>query len=580
VDEESRTRETLQAQIQELESKLQAKIEKESGALDTYREDTNRVMCLELKEPCRWNSTYQQLKSYVMRTGDLPPVPSACVAEVDRRLSIWVQEMKSLVFSKSQRIVNAPHRIEALESLGIEWIESSEDRWNSMLGKLVAYKRQHDTVKLPSFMQCRKSKDKDLTALRHWVDVQEAEVKSGAMAKRRDRLKKLQNLGLPWKLTWEQDWDHYVVELLKFRSKYGHLNVGLASSPSGNNAHSDLSEFTSHLLERLKKSSTVKLTNDELRDLGSKGLLGDLKSMAQCPLGRPSTNGNQGEGILRLVPLERVKEVNYWAGMLEQLKFYQAQTGKLTFPPHRGGDPSTREGNNDFAHLRDWVEVQRTNFQNKTLEESRIKELRNLGLEFDPWHVMFNRLRKYKREAGTVRLPKDYKSSESVDKSYDQKKEDEELTEICKWVQDQIRLYRKDELEIGRKKKLRKLGVKLTKGHMGKVPWEDRFDEMMDYYHTHKMCLPKRDGPLRQWIIELVNLIQNGYVSNRRQKLIHQERIGPYLRPEVIFGGISPNMPSAFSEGNKKRKAAVVAQPRDNNSGDDAKKAKTEVMAV
>mmetsp|Transcript_42990 Transcript_42990/g.91412 ORF Transcript_42990/g.91412 Transcript_42990/m.91412 type:complete len:933 (+) Transcript_42990:300-3098(+) len=569
VAEESWVRGSVQEEIRRLESQLRANIKDEDEALEDCREKTNRVMCLEMEEPCRWNSTYRQLKAYVMRTGDLPPVPSACAAEVDRRLSIWVQEMKSLVYSKSERMTNAPHRIEALESLGIEWIESSEDRWNKMYGSLRAYKRRNGTVKLPSFMQCRKSKDKDLAALRHWVDSQEAEVKSGAMAKRRDRLRKLQDLGLPLSLTWEQEWEHYGVELLKFRSKYGHLNVAASGDDDG--ARSDLALFVSRLLERLKKGGSIKLTRDELHDLAAKGLLGDLKVMNSRPPGRPPSSGGGGA---RLVPVERVKEVNYWAGMLEQLRAYKAETGTLSFPPHRGGAPSTRKGNNDHAHLRDWVEAQRRGYENRTLEESRIRELRNLGLEFDPWNVTFGKLRKFKREAGTVRLPKEYRSNETDEDG--REKRDAEVAMLCKWVQEQVRLYRKGELESERKKKLRKLGVYLTKGHMGKVPWETRFEEMIEYYHTNKTCLPKRDGPLRQWVVELVDLIQNGFVSAKRQRQIDRERIGPHLRPEVIF---EDRVASSASAGGKKRKAAE-ASPSDDASGDDAKRIRTEAMAA
>merc|ERR1712238_346220 len=114
----------------------------------------------------------------------------------------------------------------------------------------------------------------------------------------------------------------------------------------------------------------------------------------------------------------------------------------------------------------------------------------------------------------------------------------------CKWAQEQIRFYRKGELEAEKKKKLRKLGVYLTKGHMGKVPWEYRFEEMMNFFFLHKTCLPKRDGPLRQWVLELVDLIQNGYVSQKRQQQIDKARIGPYLRPEVLF----KNSPGAASK--------------------------------
>jgi len=527
-EEEAAVRQEIEAEIKGMEAVLQEKIKEEHEALTDYRSKTNTVMCLEMEEPCRWNNTYQQLKQYVIKTGDLPPVPSACTTELDRRLSIWIQEQKSLVYSKATRIVNAPHRIEALEALGIEWIESSDDKWNRMYKNLKAYKQEHNTVILPSFMQCRQSKDKELTALRHWIDLQEQEVKSWSsedISKRHDKLKKLQELGLPIKLSWEQEWNYYILQLLKFRSKYGHL--------SSQSYDPDLNNFLTVVLSRLKRGSEVKLTQDELYDLRLKGLLNDLKDLLNNPTGRPATAALPND-INQIVSVDRIKEVNLWAGMLEQLKAYQEEYNSLEFPGNRAG----------YQHLKDWVDVQRKSYEDKTLEEYRIKELSKIGLEFDPWNDMLKKLKKFKREGGTARLPKEFKSIEQGTE------EDVELNQLCKWQQDQIKFYRRDDLSDDKKKKLRKLGVVLTKGNMGKVPWEDRFEEMMNYYHKNKTCLPKRDGPLRQWVVELVDLLQNGFVSNKRQQLIDSVNIGYYLKPEVIY---------KEGAGSKKRKGDDMA---------------------
>lgn len=545
IEEESKARSALEKEIEQLEGQLEGKVESESRALEEYLQRTNRVMCLEMEEPCRWNDTYRRLKEYVMRNGDLPPAPSACANEPDRRLSIWVQEMKSLVYSKSERMTTAPHRVEALEALGVEWVESSEARWNRMHDRLAAYKKQHGTAQLPPFMQCRRSKDKDLIALRHWVDSQEAGVESGAMSM--TKLRKLQALGLPLKLTWKQEWDHHIVELLKFRSKHGHLILA-------GNGNSDLSEFVTELLDRLKKGGDVNLTADENNELRSKGLLWDLKNLLKNPSARRPTAGGHTNSV-KLVPLERVKEVNYWAGMLDQLRAYQAEHNTLDFPPPKG--VGSDEGGGNYEHLRDWVEAQRKSYKNKTLEETRVKSLAMLGLAFDPWEATFHKLRKFKKQGGTARLPKVCRSDGTA--------EGDELEDLCKWVQEQIKLYRKDELDPEKKKKLRKLGVQMTKGHMGKVSWEHRFDEMMDFYHSNKTCLPQKEGPLREWVLELVELIQTGFVSFRRQKMIDKSKIGPYLRPEVIFKGSMPAV-------SKKRKTAASWDDLRNQN----KRAKTE----
>ncbi|KAL7551053.1 hypothetical protein ACHAWF_017321 [Thalassiosira exigua] len=539
IDEEAAVRAKLEEETRALEAELEGHVKEEGRALEHYRRETNNVMCLEMFEPCRWNRTYQKLKEYVMRKGDLPPVPSACAAEEDRRISIWVQEQKSLVYSGAERITNAPHRIEALEALGIEWVETSETRWNKMLGRLAEHKGRHGTAKLPPFMQCRRSKDQQLIALRHWVDQQEQAVKSGTLPM--EKLKKLQAIGLPVKMSWDQEWKYYTVQLLKFRSKHGHLYV------TGSNDE-DLKKFVSKVLKRIETGSKVKLTPEERADLRAKGLFNDIRNIAKNPTGMPPTQAEV------MVPLERVKEVNYWTGMLEQLKAYKEEHGNLEFLPNRGGDGGTVSGRNKHDHLRDWVENQRRAYKNRALEESRVKALSRLGLVFDPWESTFRKLQKFKREAGTARLPKVGPD------------EDEELAELCRWSTEQIKLYRKGALHPDRKKKLRKLGVYLTKGHMGKTPWELRFEEMMDYFHDHKTCLPKRDGPLRQWVLELVDLLENGYVSLKRQQIIERERIGPYLTSNVILKGLEPSR-------NKKRKV----EPDERSRG--VKKAKAEAPA-
>jgi len=168
--------------------------------------------------------------------------------------------------------------------------------------------------------------------------------------------------------------------------------------------------------------------------------------------------------------------------MLQQLKDYQSKYNTLNFPPPEKGS-WTR-----YYPLNEWVEAQRRSYSAKTMEEARIKELSNLGFEFNRWDVLFKKLKKYKKEAGTARIPMEYK----VIKIAGEK--DGELEELCRWVNEQIRLYRKDELDSDKKKKLRKLGVYLTKTRMGKVSWETRFEEMMEYYHDNKTVLPKRDG--------------------------------------------------------------------------------------
>ena len=54
---------------------------------------------------------------------------------------------------------------------------------------------------------------------------------------------------------------------------------------------------------------------------------------------------------------------------------------------------------------------------------------------------------------------------------------------------------------------------------------------MVEFFHANNTCLPKRDGPLRRWVLELVASIRDDCLSQQRQKIIERTKIGPYLRP-------------------------------------------------
>mmetsp|Transcript_5254 Transcript_5254/g.11253 ORF Transcript_5254/g.11253 Transcript_5254/m.11253 type:complete len:661 (+) Transcript_5254:170-2152(+) len=519
IERETALRANITAEIQRLKSDLQQSIKAEDGSRRAYRDETVDVMRLELQEPCRFNRMYGCLQKYVSGHGHLPPLPSSCESEEDRRLSIWIQENKSLMYSKSERITNFPHRITALKAMGIDAGESdAHARWNKMFAKLELYKHQHGTAVLPTLVECRLSNDRNLITLRRWMDEQKEQVDSGSITKHMDRLGKLQDLGVPLKLSPQHEWEYYIHRLLVFRAHNGHTFVS--------NKYPGLHSFVLGVLEKLKKGANEKLTKDQMHDLRLKGLLFDLRSVNTRTNGRP--NGpppkTYGGGIkLALDDYEggsnQVTEVG-WSDMLSRLKAYKEENGSV--------DLRNEEADGPNGDLKEWLEMQLKLRQKGKLGNRRAGFLTLVGVELDPWQSMCRRLAKYKRQAGTASLPKTFRS--------DDPETDRELAVLCRWVWGQVKLYRKDKLEPERRKKLRALGVRFSKEALGKVHWETRFNEMVDYYLINKTCLPKRDGPLRQWVLELVEVIESGgFISNKRQTLIDEAKIAPYLKREVIF---------------------------------------------
>ena len=484
IEKETALRANISAEILRLKSDLQQSTKAEDGARRAYRDETVSVMRLELQEPCRFNRMYGCLQKYVSAHGHLPPLPSSCESEEDRRLSIWIQENKSLMYSKSERITNYPHRIAALQAMGIEAGESdAQARWDKMFAKLELYKHQHGTAVLPTLAECRLSNDRKMIALRRWMDEQKEQVDSGSITKHMDRLEKLQDLGVPLKLSPQHEWEYYIQRLLVFRAHNGHTFV--------TNNYPGLRSFVLGVLDKLKKGAKEKLTKDQMHDLRLKGLLFDLRSVNTRPHGRPNEpppKTHSGGFELALDDNEggsnQVTEVG-WSDMLTRLKDYKEKHGTV--------DLSNEERDGPNGDLKEWLETQLKLRQKGKLGNRRAGYLAHVGVELDPWQSMCRRLAKYKRQSGTASLPKTFRS--------DDPETDRELAVLCRWVWGQVKLYRNDKLEPERRKKLRALGVRFSKEALGKVKWETRFNEMVDYYLVNKTCLPKRDGKLLSKIV-------------------------------------------------------------------------------
>ena len=477
IEKETALRANITAEIQSLKADLQQTIKAEDDARRAYRNETVSVMRLELQEPCRFNRMYCCLQKYVSEHGHLPPLPSSCESEEDRRLSIWIQENKSVMYSKSERITNFPHRMTALQAMGIDAGESDGDRrWHKMFAKLELYKNQHGTAVLPTLAECRLSNDRNLVALRRWMDEQKVQVDSGSITKHMYRLKKLQDLGVPLQLSPQHEWEYYIQRLLVFRAHNGHTFV--------TSKYPGLQSFVLGVLDKLKKGANAKLTKDQMHDLRLKGLLFDLRSVNTRPHGRPNEPPPKTHsGGLKLALDDKeggpkpVTEVA-WSDMLSRLKAYKEEHGTVDLKNEQADGPN--------GDLKEWLELQLKLRQKGKLGNRRAGFLTLVGVELDPWQSMCRRLAKYKRQAGTASLPKAFKS--------DDPETDRELAVLCRWVWNQVKLYRKDKLDPERRKKLRAMGVRFSKEPLGKVHWETRFNEMVDYYLVNKTCLPKKDG--------------------------------------------------------------------------------------
>ena len=132
---------------------------------------TRRVFDLELKEPgCPWNDKLRRLREYVERHGKVPEhALKSRGADEERLLAAFVSKERSKAKGGHRSFAKHPHRFRALEELGVTWESDNDARFEVMFARLLEYRREHGTFRMPSLELCKASGDEDLILLHNWV---------------------------------------------------------------------------------------------------------------------------------------------------------------------------------------------------------------------------------------------------------------------------------------------------------------------------------------------------------------------------------------------------------------------------
>ena len=89
--------------------------------------------------------------------------------EEERLLATFVSGVRNKVKKGHKTAMNFPHRLSALEDLGVNWESENDTRFEYFFGKLLEYRKEHGTFRMPSLDLCKETGDKDLIALHNWV---------------------------------------------------------------------------------------------------------------------------------------------------------------------------------------------------------------------------------------------------------------------------------------------------------------------------------------------------------------------------------------------------------------------------
>jgi len=157
-----------------------------------------KVFDLELIEPgCAWNEKYALLQEYVSTHDN--KIPEHCHklkgTGIEKQLASFIANQRSKVKRQHKSVTKYPHRYEALEKLGVHWESENDARFDCMFAKLLAFKREHGTLRMPSLDLCKESGDEELIALHNWVFSQVGAFRYQLKTKKVELVKRFLDIG-------------------------------------------------------------------------------------------------------------------------------------------------------------------------------------------------------------------------------------------------------------------------------------------------------------------------------------------------------------------------------------------------
>eukprot|EP00571_Detonula_confervacea_P000562 CAMPEP_0172319798 /NCGR_PEP_ID=MMETSP1058-20130122/38746_1 /TAXON_ID=83371 /ORGANISM="Detonula confervacea, Strain CCMP 353" /LENGTH=670 /DNA_ID=CAMNT_0013034921 /DNA_START=47 /DNA_END=2059 /DNA_ORIENTATION=+ len=206
VEERKRIRKRKKATMHELQDLRQEFLAKKQELLNMnsqLRSSSNKVggwtrkvFDLELKEPSAWNDKLHNLQAYVDIHGKIPEhCKKTKGTDEEKSIAAFISGVRSKVKKGHNSITKHPHRIQALEKLGVHWESENDARFEIMFAKLLEYKKEHGTFRMPSLDLCKESGDEELIALHNWVFSQVGSFRYQLKSKKVEVVKRFLDVG-------------------------------------------------------------------------------------------------------------------------------------------------------------------------------------------------------------------------------------------------------------------------------------------------------------------------------------------------------------------------------------------------
>ena len=364
-------------------------------------------------------------------------------------LGSWVKTQRS------KKLLMVSWRRELLDQLGFTWqIAAKRKTWEESYQLLVAFYQQYG--------HCRvKRKEVAYASLRNWVAVQRAKYRKGLLGA--DQITALNQIGFIWRLAEEPvDWAVYYEKLKLFKHQHGHCDV--------------------------------------VRSYQDKKLAYWVKEQR-----RRRKEGNMSAKRIELLEGIGFKwQIDIWSLRYELLKEFKQLYGHCKVPK------TTREAR--WKQLASWVCLQRKQYANNQLNESKIRQLNQLGFSWNAreeiWQGYYKQLQDFYNTYGHCQV--------NLEPNTDQM--------LKYWVTYQQK--HRTNLSEDKIEKLDLLGfVWSQKGPTFlELRWNTSFKQLVAFKQKHGHCNVPRKGEyiqLSNWVTTLRQFYKNHKLSQNRIDLLN-----------------------------------------------------------
>jgi hypothetical protein len=386
-------------------------------------------------------------------------------------------------------------------------VEGLGASWDERYGELLAYKAEHGDTNVPVNWK---------TGLGQWVSGQRKAKRKGELSI--EKVNRLTETDFIWDAL-EWTWNESFTELLAYKEKHGDTNVpqswptGLGSWVSdtrkdwknGSLSEERVKRLTEIGFEWTPRHSSWESMFAEL--LAYKEKCGDTNVTRRTILGRwvSGQRSAKRKGSLSEERIHKLNEVGFdwdwnfviarWETLFGELLAYKAEHGDTNVPV------------NWKTGLGQWVSHQRSDKNDGSLLEDRIRRLDEIGFEWDSygthWDNWFRELLTYKAEHGDTNVPARCGNG------------------LGSWVSNQRQRKKLGALSEENIQRLDGIGF-YWGASISKLGWEARFRELCEYQTKHgDLNVPQRfPTGLGRWISMQRKLKKDGtHLEDRIRRL-------------------------------------------------------------